>query len=386
MIEIVAPVARATPRNNCQNLLRDGSSGQARGRHPGWIWRRNSPQSRHGRAQAKRRTSVSEQAPGLDPGHPRQASAGMIFQTVPTRCHGLIQPHPRASGISYEFPKTNGYPLFWIKKIKISSTSNAQADYGDFKGLVSDITSNQRQIGRPTTLDIKGDFKSKNVTGITVYAELNNTKTDAVIKFSFGVGSYILENLELLKSPDGQISIPRSNTSMLASGEVIGFKNYDMKLKNEFKNVNFQVATADKTVNEILSQTLSAVNQFDLEASAKGTLADLDININSSLGADLQRSFENLLKNKIAEANDKLQKSINQEIGKLKAQLDGQTQAIKNQVQTEVNKVQAQLNDQKKMAEQKVDAAKKDGENQVKGKLQQEGQKALDDLKKGFGF
>ncbi|MBC7419945.1 MAG: TIGR03545 family protein [Bdellovibrio sp.] len=307
-------------------------------------------------------------------------------ENKPEKDEDAIQPHARAAGVTYEFPIKNGYPLFWIQKIRISSTSNAQADYGDFKGLISDVTSNQRQIGRPTTLDIKGDFKSKNVTGITAYAELNNTAAEPLIKFTFGVASYVLQNLELMKSPDGQISIPKSNTSLQASGEIAGFKTYDIKFKNQFNNVSFNVATADKTVNEILTQTLSTVNQFDLVASAKGPLANLDIEISSSLGADLQRSFENLLKGKIADANDKLQKSINAEIGKLKDQLDGQTSAIKNQAQGEINKVQAQLEGQKKLAEEKVNEAKKDAENQAKSKLQGEAGKAVDDLKKKLGF
>ncbi len=297
-----------------------------------------------------------------------------------------IQPHPRDKGTTYEFPVTNGYPLFWIQKVKISSTSNARADYGDFKGLIGDISSNQHQTGRPTTLDIKGDFKSMNVSGIKLFAELNNTKPASVVKFTMGVGSYMLNNLNLMQSKDGQISIPSSNTSALASGEIVDFKQYDLKLKNQFNNVDFKVSTPDKTINDVLTQTLSVIKSFDLEATAKGELKSLDIDIRSSLGGDLQRSFENLLKAKIAEANEKLQKSINDEIGKLKSQVQAQTDGIKNQVQGEVNKVQGQVNDQKKMAEDKVNLAKKDFENQAKGKVQGEAQKQIDDLKKKFGF
>lgn len=297
-----------------------------------------------------------------------------------------IQPHVREKGISYEFPIAKGYPLFWIQKVKISSTSNARADYGDFKGLISDITSNQKQIGRPTTLDIKGDFKSMNVSGINLNAELNNTKAEPIVKFQMGVASYMLNNLNLMQSKDGEITIPSSNTSAAASGEIVGFKHYDLKLKNEFKNVDFKVSTPDKTLTEVLNQTLSAIKTFDLEASAKGELKNLDIDIHSSLGGDLQRSFENLLKAKIAEANEKLQKSINEEIGKLKAQVQAQTDAIKNQVQGEVNKVQSQVNDQKKLADDRVNQAKKDFENQAKSKLEGEAKKGLEDLKKKFGF
>ncbi len=297
-----------------------------------------------------------------------------------------ILPHPRDEGFTYEFPIKTGYPLFWIQKIRVSSTSNAQVDYGDFKGIISDVSSNQRQTGKPTTADIKGDFKSKNVTGISAFAELNNTDDEPIVKFNLGVGSYMLQNLELMKSKDGQIKIPSSNTALEASGEIKGFKHYDMRFRNQFNNVAFNVTTADKLVNDILSQTLSAVNKFDLEASARGPLSDLAIDIRSSLGADLQRSFENLLKNKIAEANKQLQESINAEIGKLRGQLDAQTAVIKNQAQGEINKVQAQLNDQKKLADDKINAAKKDAENQAKGKVEQEAQKAIEDAKKRLGF
>lgn len=297
-----------------------------------------------------------------------------------------IQPHPREKGTSYEFPIAKGYPLFWIQKVKISSSSNARADYGDFKGLISDITSNQKQIGRPTALNINGDFKSMNVSGIKLNAELNNTKPESVVKFQFGIGSYPLTNLNLMQSKDGEISIPLSNTSVAASGEIVGFKNYDLKFKNEFKAVDFKVSTPDKTITEVLNQTLSVIKSFDLEATVKGELKNLDIDIRSSLGGDLQRSFENLLKAKIAEANEKLQKSINDEIGKLKAQLQSQTDGIKNQVQGEVNKVQSQVNDQKKLADDKMNQAKMDFENQAKNKIQDEGKKQLEDLKKKFGF
>ncbi|MBC7741363.1 MAG: TIGR03545 family protein [Bdellovibrionaceae bacterium] len=312
--------------------------------------------------------------------------ARMVRGEKTAKSDNTIQPHARAYGITYEFPMTTGYPLFWIQKIKVSSVSNEQVDYGDFKGLITDVTSNQRQIGKPTVLDIKGEFKKMNVSGVAARAELNNTQEEPIVKFNFGVASYILKNLELMKSKDGQISIPTSNTSFDSSGEIIGFKHYDLKLKNQFNNVNFNVATADKTVNEILTQTLNAVKSFDLQASAKGELSDLAIEIQSSLGADLQRSFENLLKGKIEEANKQLQASINNEIGKLKSQLQSQTDALKNQAQGEINKVQAQVDAQKKLGEEKINTTKKDAENQAKGQVEKEAQKKIDELKKGLGF
>lgn len=297
-----------------------------------------------------------------------------------------IQPHVRSKGITYEFPIQNGYPLFWIQKISISSKSNASADYGDFTGLIQNITSNQRQINKVTTLDINGDFKKMNVAGIKINAELNNLKDEPAVKFLFNVGFFQMLNLSLMDTKDGQISIPSATTSFTSNGETVGFKNYNLHMNTNFTNATFKIQAADKTVSEVLTQTLNSINQFNVEVTASGELKDLNLDIRSSLGAALQNSFEQLLKTKIAEANQQLQLAVNNEIGKLRAQLTGQTDGLKNQANGEVAKVQNQINDQKKMVDDRINVAKKDAERQATKQLEDVGKKGLDDLKKKFGL
>ena len=74
------------------------------------------------------------------------------------------------------------------------------------------------------------------------------------------------------------------------------------------------------------------------------------------------------------------------EIGKIKKDIDDQVNGLKTKFNGEINKAQSQLDAQKKLADDRIVLAKKDLENQAKNKLQQEGQKAVDDLKKKFGF
>ncbi len=308
-----------------------------------------------------------------------------------------IQPIPRREGVSYEFPVEKGYPLFWIQRVSVSSKSNAQADYGDVKGLISNITSNQRQIGKPTSFDISGEFNKQDVHGLVLKGEFSNIKAESEIGFTFNVGSYPINEIKLINSKDGQISLPSSHPSLTTEGQIVGFKTYDLKLANVFKDVKFNISSADSTINEVLQSTLGTITQFDLQASAKGELKSLDIDIRSSLGGDLEKAFTNLLQNKIKEANEKLQTAINAEVGKLKAQLDGEVQKLKTQADGEIKKVQAQVDAQKKAVEDKVaqakkdvedkaNAAKKKAEDDAKSKVQQEGQKQLDDLKKKFKF
>ena len=288
------------------------------------------------------------------------------------------------------FQFLNGYPLFWVQKISLSTQSNARVDYGDFKGLVQNITSNQRMIGKATTFDLAGDYKPASLKGIKVTAKLDNTKTDPQVDFTANVASYPLANLVLTQSKDGSIAIPNTIASLETSGSTVGFKTFDIRLFNKFSQVNWQSKANDTTVNTILSETLGRINNFDLQATATGEIKNLNIDIRSSLGSELEKSFGKLLESKVNEAKAMLQKQIDLEIGKLKAQFDTETQKLKQNAEAEITKVKTQIDNQKKLAETRIDQAKKDLENKAKDQLQKglekEGQKAVDDLKKKLGF
>jgi uncharacterized protein (TIGR03545 family) len=297
-----------------------------------------------------------------------------------------IQPHPRASGTSYEFPITTGYPLFWIKNISISSQSNAQTDYGDLAGTITNVTSNQRQINKQTELKVAGDFKSQRISGIKVFAAFNNIKATPEVSFNFDVGSYPLADLALTQSEDVTIKIPTSLNTLAIAGKTIGFKNYDINFRNEFKDVKFELAAKDKTVSEVLGGTFGNIGSFDVNATARGPINDLVMDINSSLGAKLEAAFSGLLQKKLDEVNKLVKEKIDQEVNKQKEQLNQQISKLTGGYLTDINKVQAQFDDQKKLADDKINTAKKDIENKAKNKVQEEGKKAIDDLKKKFGF
>lgn len=297
-----------------------------------------------------------------------------------------IVPHERENGTTYEFPVTTGYPLFWIKKISISSKSNQNADYGDLSGKITDVTSNQRQINKTTQLKIAGDFKSKKLMGVNVAAVLNNLKAEPEVSFVFGYGTLPMDNISLLQSGDGTISIPATSTSLKLSGSTVGFKTIDLNFNFNFNDVKFASTANDKIVAEILTKTLSQINQFDLNGGIKGEFKKPEITINSSLGGQLETAFQNLLKEKIDEANKQIREQIEKEISKYKAEFEKVKTDLTNQVNAEIKKVQDQLDTQKKQAETRVEEAKKDIENQGKKKVEQEGKKAIDDLKKKLGF
>ncbi len=297
-----------------------------------------------------------------------------------------IQPHPRDNGVTYEFPVTTGYPLFWIKKISISSKSNSQTDYGDIEGLITNVVSNQRQINKTTELNIHGDFKSKNITGLKVYGLFNNLKEQPLVNFNFAVKNYPLQNIDLVNSPDGKISLPSSSMAINLETSTEGFKDYRIALNNNFYNAQFVAEAQDKNVNELVKGVFSQITEFDLSAKAQGELSSLNFDIESSLGRQLEKAFSATIQQKIDEINNEIKSKIDKEIGQFKAQFEKQIQQFTKGYSADAQGAESQLSNQKSAIDNKVDLAKKDLENKAKDKIKDQGKKALDDLKKKLKF
>ena len=297
-----------------------------------------------------------------------------------------IQPHPRAEGVTYEFPVKNGYPLFWIQNIKVSSKSNAQADFGDISGVIQNIVSNQRQIGKQTEMHIAGDFKSKNIQGLKVDAYLNNLKDEPAAGVDFAVASYPLEAIELMKNKDGMIAMQQSSINIEARAATVGFKTYDIGLTNVFNNVKFELGANQVVVEEILKNAFAQLTTFDLKAQIKGELSNLDVDVESSLGRKLEEALSSSIKAKVEELNKEIKLKIDNEIGKVKGEIEKQISTLTKGYVGNANEAQAKLDAQKNIADEKIAAAKKDLENKAKSQVQDQGKKALDALKKKLKF
>lgn len=297
-----------------------------------------------------------------------------------------IQPLPRDKGVTYEYPVQWGYPLFWIKNLAVSSKSNTNADYGDISGKIMNITSNQRQIKKPTTLTLNGDFKSKGIFGIKANGLFSNITPKPEVEFGMSVASYPLESLALIESTEAQVSIPQSKNSLNIDLKTKGFKDYAIQFENTFKDVNFKVTAKDSTVNQILGETLGPIHDFNLKASAVGPITSLDMNLSSNLGSQLEEAFKNLLKGKIEQVNKQIKDQIDHEIAKQKTELSAKVSTLTQGYVTDINSSEKAIEQLKSLANDRIETAKKDLENKAKAELQKQGQKAVDDLKKKFGF
>lgn len=297
-----------------------------------------------------------------------------------------IQPRPRANGVSYEFGKPRAYPMFWVRKISVSSKASAALGTGNMAGQITDVTSNQLLVGRPTVATFKGDFPSFDIQGFAFKGTFDNLKAQSKISYETQIALYPINGRPLVRSDDVDIVFDKADGSFTTRGELVGFRDLSFSLQNSLAKVDYQVKAQNQVVDEILKGVFLNLPVITLDVTGQGRLPALDLAINSNLGPELQRGFEREVKKKIEEARAKIEAYIQEQVGKEKAKLEAEYNRLKSQVEGEVKKLQAQLESQKKEAETKVAQAQKDGENKAKQQLQKEGENAVDELKKRFGL
>lgn len=297
-----------------------------------------------------------------------------------------MQPHPRAVGVSYEFGRPNSYPLVWVKRTAVSSQAGMSPYSGNIKGEILDITTNQLLTGKPTIARIAGDFPSAQIEGFSTQLTVDNRKAESLIELLFGVKSYGLEGRELVNSPDVKIGFKKAVGSVNVKASLKALKQLQMNLDNAFTGVDYEIAAKNQIVDDLLKKLFAGIPRVTIDGELAGVFPRINMNVNSNLGPELQKGFEREVNAKIAEARAKIDKYVQEQVGKTKAQIDAEVAKLKNQVDGELKKLQARADSEKKQAEDRANQAKKDAENSAKKGVENEVKKAAEDLKKKLGW
>ncbi len=297
-----------------------------------------------------------------------------------------MQPRPRAKGVSYEFGRKNSYPMFWIKKIAVSSKAGASPTAGDMSGQITDITSNQLLTGKPTLALFEGSFPGLEVTGVHTKVSIDNRKEDSLIVFDFNVASYGIEGRDMVASDDAKVSFKKATGSIKSHGDLIALTKVNMKFDNDISKIDYEISAKNEILNDILKETFKGIPVVSINAKANGDLPDFALDIESNIGVELEKGFNKQINKKVEETKAKFNAAIDQAIGKQKAEVESQINKSKAQIDGEVKKVTDQITKEKSKAEKQADGAKKDSERQAQKQVDQQGQKALDEMKKRLGL
>ncbi|MGE3974223.1 MAG: TIGR03545 family protein [Bdellovibrionales bacterium] len=293
----------------------------------------------------------------------------------------VLVAHERAKGRNFEFPTTTSYPLFWLRRAALSSKAEGSPFGGDVSGELKDVTSNPSLIGKPAVLDLKGDFPKTEIRGVTMKAVFDHTTDIPMQSLTARVTSFPVAGKTLSESNELKLGFEKARGQTEFEG-VVRAGEVSVKSNTTFGDISYITQSNNEQVQQILQGAVAEASRVTVLATAKGAWDDLHMSLESNLASALQKGFEKQLKAKIDEAKKKIQDLIDSKIGKQKEELTQQSSAVQNQFKSQIDQKTKEADNIKKQAENKLAEAK----NQAAGQGQKAMDKAVDDVKKKFGF
>ena len=276
----------------------------------------------------------------------------------------------RLEGRFVHFPTDRPLPDFWLKNLSFS----AALPVGDVAVVVKDITHQQDIINQPTTIEAHGK-ELKNIKALTLNGVLDHRTGKGTDTFDLTIEQWRLSGLNL-----GLAGLELKRSDLNLQGDVV-FTGSKMNAvgKGQFSQARFQ--TDDKTVlaKEMLG-ALSQIDQFNVNAKAKGALTKPDISLSSDLDSKLSRAFNKRIKERQKQLEAKLREKLADKLlsysGDYQDQLkelnlaDGNlgdaSKAMGKMAKAKINSYEDQV---KAEAKAKSDKKKKALENKVKDKF-----------------
>lgn len=285
-----------------------------------------------------------------------------------------IVPRKRGDGKTYQFPITTGYPLLWLKKSAISSALGPSEYSGELKGELTNVTTDPKFVKIPTKLNVAGQFPKMQIFGFSLVAVMDHTTDVPRESLNVSVASFPLQETSLVNSPDATLGL-KSAKGQSDLSFVYESQNFEMNLKSKFTELQYQVDSKTPLLKDILNSTMQKIGWLDVNAKAKGTLTNFDVNVNSNLGEALANSFKSTVQAKIDDAKKQLQTMLSEKLGGDKARLQGELAKVQGGLQGDINNIQKDATEAQKSATQSGSK----GGIQPK-KIEEEGKKLLKKL------
>ncbi|MGE3682009.1 MAG: TIGR03545 family protein [Bdellovibrionales bacterium] len=292
------------------------------------------------------------------------------------RAEEQLVPRARGAGISYKFPITTGYPLFWLKHAALSSKLGSSQYSGDVMGEIKDLNSDPIYLQRPTLLLAKGNFPKIGIFDFDGKVTIDHTTATPKESLELRIGAFPVDSTKLSNSPDVKLAIGSAKGSTFLNAVLVE-QSLSMEMKNVFNDVKYDLVAKNKHVQEILGAILKDVNRVTLNAGVKGSFSDFSVHINSNLGEELAKGFQKQLQAKIAEAQTQLKAFVDERIGKEREKLKAEMDRVIGSLTKDLDTKKAEVDKSVQDAKAQVDGGK--GKSPEK-KLEQEGKKLLKGL------
>ncbi len=296
-------------------------------------------------------------------------------------------------GQNITFGTPGKLPRLWIQKTDLSGIHNKNTPYEiRLEGYIQDITSEPAVLGKPTLIDIKGQFAQAPDSALSIKGILDHTQEKAQDQIDFYLTKVPLKEFKLNDDEKFPVHLKSALANILGTATISG-ETIQGKISLDLFKMDFDLGTAPTANQEsFLSFILKALEKTDkLEVVGKisGAVKKPDIEIETNAEAIISKAIQQRIDEEFKKAKDQIEKEYNAKIAEQKKKLDEQVKAFQDSTQKELDKQKKALKDY----EDQIDKQKKELEQKIKGEqkktqkqINQEKKKAEDQLKKQLGF
>jgi uncharacterized protein (TIGR03545 family) len=257
---------------------------------------------------------------------------------------------PRLKGQDIYFYNQNARPDFWIKKLNLSGYTE-----NDIKlsGLISNIVSDQRQIGEDTKINLSG--KNDQGTELALKGNFNYLSDQPSENFEFQYQGFSLANYQLSKSKLLPNKI-KNGTGKLISRLGLSADQIDGEIAFTGNSLKFDMAISNQKANEIekiIQSAINGISSINFSARIKGTSEKLDLSIKSNLDDVLMQRIGSIVNELFEKARGDITRRVDAEISSHRTELNNLVSDKKELIQSQIQKYEQLLVKEKKHADTK---------------------------------
>ncbi len=262
-------------------------------------------------------------------------------------------------------------PKLWIKKLNIDGKSKTHQDLQNFKGHVLNIADNQKTIGKPLEIFLRGDIPQHKFEDINIDIKLNHHLQK--MGESFNVSAwYPISSFKIFNDSSLKLFLEQASVHGALKGNIAELQLSDFRFLNQFKDAKFLFESSKTDIQKILQPIFANLPNFNVDVFLKGNFLDPDMLIKSSLGQKVSDGIKGHFSGEIEQVQNQVQALADNSLKSIQTKyikpylgdvnlLDKESQNIDQLLQTELQKLEAKIKDEQvdKIKDKAKDALKK---------------------------
>ncbi len=288
---------------------------------------------------------------------------------------------PRLKGQNIHFPQKDAQPKFWIKKIELSGQTPQQVQ---LSGLVTDIVSNQRMIGKTTDVALSGSRQDG--AALSFNAVFDYRQQKPAERFVLNASGIPIADVKLSDSPLFPYRLAKGKGFVESTLE-LGEESLHAEIGFTAKDLNFDLTQSEASLNKLekaIRSVVQSATTIDLLATIDCRGEQMQLSLNSNLDDLLATQLRSLLSAEVDAAQKKLQSYIDSQVQSRRDQVRKLVQQKQAYLEGEINKYAAELQDQLTAVQEKRKSIERRMEEEKTGQAKKMGEEAKKKLKKIF--